>query len=419
MSQILQIAELLKELRYQLTIPKKNRPKDWDDLVGRLIGQISNDYANQENHELALTEISLINLAASLGSKHAKKRSLKPTLWLNYAAPSISKVLIGPDEQKFGIKSLSTIKSAWVSAYILRELETLTERSLIPVYLDWHYKLSGDLTNLLATLNKNDFSPKGISVNDWIIDLLGYLLQTAPKDKVPNEFISELLKTISNKSFENTFFDSLQMKVLELLNIISNQRPSILLAPTIPSLFAFFELGHQTQDKKLILLQELIAYKTLDLLRAGSILKSIDFDELIKLLFNSLKKSTYKFDRIQSSFISIEINGSSGKQNLESHDIETTLVALISNWQDYLNHNPSNKGLDQLSNRLNELLDFFSIVSIGEDGAIEAYDLFKHELIDEVSNKNITTVKVIRPGFGKQREDGSMRIFLKAIVESV
>lgn len=418
MSQTLEIEEHLKELRNELAIPKKNRPKDWEDLVGRLVGQIANDYASQQNHELALTELSLINLAASLGSKNAKKRVLKPSLWLECTPPSINKVLLSLDEQKMAIKSLSSIKSNWVSLYILNELEFLAEKRLIPVYLDWLLKHRGDLYGLLGVLNNNNYSPKQISREDWISELLSYLLQVAPKQVISDEFIGELLKIISRDTIEKNSLDTLQIQVFELLNTTSNYRPTILIATTMPSLLAFFEQGHQTKNKKLIFLQESLAYKTLDILRAVSTFKNNDGGELIQLLTGGLKKSIHKFDRMQSDFISPEINGDSNKQSHESYETETTLVALISNWRDYLKANPSSKGLDQLATRFNELLEHFSIVSVGEEGLTEAYDPFKHELLDEVG-KNISIIKVVRPGFGKRRGDGSTRILLKAIAQAI
>jgi hypothetical protein len=417
MSQTPEIEEHLKELRNELAIPKKNRPKDWEDLVGRLVGQIANDYASQKNHELALTELSLINLAASLGNKNAKKRVLKPSLWLDCAPPSINKVLLSLDEQKMGIKSLSSIKSDWVSLYILDELESLGEKKLIPVYLDWLLKHSSDLSGLLSVLNRNNFSPKQISREDWISDLLSYLIQVAPKQVITDEFIGELLKIISHAAIEKNSQDTLQIQVFELLNITSNYRPSILIATTMPSLLAVFEHGHQTKNKKLASLQETLAYKTLDILRAVSTFNNADGGELVQLLTGGLKKSIHKFDRIQSDFLSPEINGDSNKKSHESYETETTLVALISNWRDYLKSNPSNKGLDQLATRFNELLVHFSIVPVGEEGLTEAYDPFRHELLDEVG-KNISTIKVVRPGFGKRREDGSTRILLKAITQA-
>jgi hypothetical protein len=343
---------------------------------------------------------------------------LKPSLWLDCTPPSINKVLLSLDEQKMGIKSLSSIKSDWVSLYILGELESLTEKRLMPIYLDWLLKNSGDLSGLLSALNKNNFSPKQIPYEDWIFDLLSYLLQVAPKQVVTDEFIGQLLKTISHGVIEKKSLDTLQIKVFELLNVISNYRPSILIATTMPSLMGFFEHGHQTKNKKLISLQEVLAYKTLDILRAGSTLQNVGCGELILLLTSGMKKSIYKFDRIQSDFGSHEINEGANKQNHESYETETTLVALISNWQDYLQSNPSSKGLDQLAIRFNELLDHFSIVSVGEEGVTEAYDPFKHELLGEVG-KNISTVKVVRSGFGKRREDGSTRILLKAITEAI
>ena len=417
MNQTLEIEEHLKELRNELAIPKKNRPKDWEDLVGRLVGQIANDYASQKNHELALTELSLINLAASLGNKNAKKRVLKPNLWLECAPPSINKVLLSLDEQKMGIKSLSSIKSDWVSLYIFDELESLSEKRLIPVYLDWLLKHSGDLCGLLGVLNKNNFSPKKISREDWISDLLSYLLQVAPKQVITDEFIGELLRIISHNVIEKNSLDTLQIKVFELLNTSSNYRPSILIATTMPSLLAFFEHGNQTKNKKLISLQESLAYKTLDILRAASTFKNIDGGELIQLLTGGLKKSIYKFDRMQSDFVRPETTEDSNKQSHESYETETTLVALISNWRDYLKSNPSSKALDQLATRFNELLGHFSIVSVGEEGLTEAYDPFRHELLDE-AGKNISTIKIVRPGFGKRREDGSTRILLKAIAQA-
>lgn len=418
MDQNVEITEQLKELREQLVIAKKNRGNDWEDIVGRLVGQIANDYASQKKHELALTELSLINLAASLGNKNAKKRVLKPSLWLDCAPPSIDKVLLSLEEKKIGIKSLSSIKSDWVSLYILSELESLTEKRLIPVYLDWHLKHTGDSTDLLNALNNYNFSPKGIPNQDWIFDLLSYLLQVAPKQVVTDEFIGQLLKTISNGAIEKNSLDTLQIKVFELLNTISNYRPSILIATTMPSLMAFFECGHQTKNKKLMLLQEVFAYKTLDILRAGSTLKNVDFAGLVELLMGGLKKSIYKFDRIQLNFGSPEINEDANERNHESYDTETKLVALISNWQDYLKSNPSSKGLDQLAIQFNELLEHFSIVFIGEEGVTEVYDPFKHELLGEVG-KNISTVRVVRPGFGKKREDNSTRILLRAIAEAI
>jgi hypothetical protein len=342
---------------------------------------------------------------------------LKPSLWLECAPPSINKVLLSLDEQKMGIKSLSSIKSDWVSLYILGELESLAEKRLIPVYLDWLLKHSNNLSGLLSTLNKNNFSPKKIPREDWVFDLLSYLLHTAPKQVVNDEFIGELLRIISHSEIEKNSLETLQIKVFEVLSAFSNYRPSILIATTMPALMAFFEYGHLTKNKKLIFLQEVLAYKTLDILRAASTLKNVGGDELIQLLTVGLKKSIYKFDRIQSDFGSLEINDESSKQSHESYETETTLVALISNWQDYLKSSPSSKGLDQLTTRLNELLGHFSIVSVGEEGLTEAYDPFRHELLDE-ADKNISIIKVVRPGFGKRREDGSIRILLKAIAQA-
>ena len=266
-------------------------------------------------------------------------------------------------------------------------------------------------------MNKNNFSPKQISHEDWIFDLLTYLAQVAPKQVVNDEFIGELLKIISHGVIEKNSLDLLQIKIFELLNTISNYCPSILITTTMPSLMAFFEYGHLTKNKKLISLQEALAYKTLDILRAVSTLENVGGNELIQLLTGGLKKSIYKFDRIQSDFGSHEINEDSNKQSHESYETETTLVALISNWRDYLKFSPSSKGLDQLATRFNELLGHFSIVSVGEEGLTEAYDPFRHELLDE-TDKNISTIKVVRPGFGKRRGDGSTRILLKAIAQA-
>jgi hypothetical protein len=417
MNQNLENSEHLRGLRHHLAIPKKNRSNEWEDSVGKLVGQIANDYASQPNHELAITELTLINLAAALGNKNAKKRVLKPSLWLNYPPPSLHKVLLSLDEQKIGIKSLSTIKSDWVPLYILSELEAITEKQLISIYLDWLLKYCGDLTSLLSTLNKNNFSPKEISHEDWIHALLSFFLQSGPKQIISDAFVGELLKIIFKNKTDKISLDLLQIKVYKVLNTISNYRPSILISTTMPSLLNFFKSGSDTKNKKLIALQETIAYKTLDLIQAGKILKNVDNAELSSLLIEALKKSTHKFDRIQSKFFSAELNDISNETKHESYETETSLVALISNWRDYLICNPSGKGLDQLSARFDELLEHFSIVSIGEEGMTEAYDPFKHELLDVIPS-TVSTVKVVRSGFGKRREDGSTRILLKAITES-
>jgi hypothetical protein len=250
---------------------------------------VSNDFASQTNSRIALNEISLITLAANVGNKNAKKKVLKPNIWLKTQPPSIAEEITDIEQRKSAIKSLSSIKADWVIPYILNELKVNQEEKLQLDYLDWLLKQSQTISQLLKHINQAELQPNNFSKEYWVLELINYIVVQLIKRKitVDEDLIVEIHNFLIERNFEKDILETIQIKVFELINLASNIEPSILLKTKTAALIGYFKHGFETKNKKLIDNQNIIESKIEGLLKFSSNLEKSEIKIRTKFLGKS------------------------------------------------------------------------------------------------------------------------------------
>lgn len=406
------IFQHINELREQLNISKKNRSTSWEEDVAKLVGLVANDFISQKDHVIALREASLITLAASCGNKHAKKRVLKPSLWLSICPPSINHNLEHQDEKCAAIKLLSHIKSEWTRTYILDELLKCNHNDVRINLLDWLIKITNSGYTFIESINSVQENPLETTEESWALEVLEYLTTQISKKKlqINHDFISGLSKFLFKQIAKLEKLDKIQIKTLELINQASYLKPAIIYSTQTASLLSMFESNRSTKDKNAIELVKRIETKILDINKSIVSIKKSDMDVITRSLHSSLQKISIQY---KDSLLSTELIESQDG-NINDHETENIVVSLISNWDEYIENQEKTAAIEQLSAKFDLLLDKFSITKFSSSGTVESYDPIKHELI---SNSNPLDVLVIKSGYGKLRSDGSIRILIKAIAQ--
>ncbi len=406
------ILQQISELREKLNFPKKNRPSTWEEDVAKLIGLIANDLSSQKDHTIALREASLITLAATYGNKNAKKRVVKPSLWLSERPPSIHESLEHQDEKCAAIKLLSTIRSEWIISYLIDELIISPENSVRASLLDWLIKSTKSVSSFMECINSINKKPKEISEEVWVLEILDYVTHQISKknSSVNQEFFSGISKFLSKHLCAIEKLDHVQAKTLELINQVSYLKPSAIYSSQIAYLLSMFESNRSTKNKKVTDLVKKIEENIIDINDSIVLAKKSDLHVITRSLHASLQKISTQY---KDALLPPE-DKENDQQKTNDHETENIIVSFISNWDEYILSEKNTPAIEQLTAKFNLLLDKFSIAKFSSSGAIESYDPIKHELIND---SNPVDIQVIKSGYGKIRPDGSIRILIKAIVQ--
>jgi len=130
-------------LRELLDSPKP-KFEEWQDEAGRMASLLAVQFPQETDEAKALLIVALVGLAAGLGVKEAKKKSLKLTRW-SKAPPLPLQELPHLDEQHAAVVALSKVNFPWALTYIEQTLgnpELAAE--LVPELLLWARAVSPD-----------------------------------------------------------------------------------------------------------------------------------------------------------------------------------------------------------------------------------------------------------------------------------
>ena len=107
-------------------------------------------FSQEADESKALTSVALIGLAAAVGVKEAKKKSLKLTRW-SKAPPLPLATLLPLDEQHAALLALAKIQSPWALSFINQSLaDPALTLALLPDLLKWGRAASPDWAAFVA-----------------------------------------------------------------------------------------------------------------------------------------------------------------------------------------------------------------------------------------------------------------------------
>lgn len=410
------------ELRRLLAIPPAKRLASWQELVGLAVGVIANDFAKQENSELALLDIALITLAALRRSKEAKKRVIKPVRWIPTAPPSISIVFDDIEEAKCAIRVLQPIRAEWVSSYICKELARRKWPALTPALVDWLLQITPSIENFCTVISRTIQSSADDNFS-WTADVLESASKSISKsyrvagDALMSE-VAELDRLIyeSLKAHADANGVKEQQRVksalLALILQASGMEPSVLTQGAIVAGLNGICTPSDTKKNFALPELEILCRRTLSLLSVS--LSGADqalrehyrniwsfYRDRLPKADQMLKKSAQQLPilrQLENQTDEVEATLDLGM----SAGMEGVLCELIVNWDDYLAEHVSDPAVRQLGSRIEELNRLLGVARFGEVGKAVAFDPIRHyQSFDSPSP--LSKVRVTKPGIALER----------------
>ena len=429
------IAGVISEIRSQLAIPQSERPEDWQGKVKNLIEIICSDFKSQSDSSIALTEITLVSLAATKGSKEAKTRALKYDRWITGIPPKISEVFEELEEAKIAIRILQNLRTDWIESYVCAELNANKWPNLSTLYVDWLLKSTPTIDSFLealkkycATTEKNSYGILATSLDNASKFLMKSYVP--PGNEIMVKVCDLVALTVAHKlsgSEPNGEKDeeNFRLSLLSFISLISSQNPAILIQGSV---IAAIDSLWPNLGKKYNFLQnelEVMCRRTLSLVSV--LIASSGKSQIahFKKIWGAYKIRINASDLLIKNSISEAPDLKVLLSNLEIEEtdnflgntaaIENIICSLVVNWDDYFPQNSENSAVQQLDGRIADLIQQLGISRFGEVNEILPFDPIRHYL-PQTSAEAPSKVSILKPGILIERSDGTQRILLAAAV---
>lgn len=432
----LTITKSLTELPILLSVAKSSRASDWQDIVARHVAMLSADFQTQMDDRIALREISLISLAAQKGSNDAKKRSLRATRWLSVAPPSISDAIENLDEARAAVRVLQPLRANWAIRYVQLELTRNKWPSMIGAYVAWGFKASVSLEGFLDVVNGTEV-PSGASASGWMGIVLQATLKPMASARQPSGsgFMAEIERLALKASVsggESPAADkgerqAAQRAIIAVVSRCSAVDPGVLLQGAAIAAVRSVAAMSKSPDAVATSEFEILCRRLIAL--AGLLLPAANRQLLshLKNLWSAYRECIPRAEQVFKSAIS----ENPALRSLEGTDhdepegdqqatpaLESVLTELVANWDSYAEIHHGDPAVQQLSLRIEDLIQHLGIVRYGVAGEVVAFDPLRHHLPDATRTPP-TRVIVRKPGIALQRRDGTSRVLVPAIVSVV
>lgn len=424
----------ISSLRALLAMPQSGRPKEWQEAVARHVRTLSADFAAQDDPVVALRELALVALAARKGSSDAKKRSLRPTRWLAQKPPSIAATVDSLEEARSAVRVLQPIKADWVSAYIQEELARSKWPGLAGDLLGWQLKLAGSLEALLSAISDESY-PQGDQAAAWIAGAALASVKVIAKSNIDAGagFMSEIDRlavraaaVVGRTSSSAKEMRSAQRSIVALLTQTAAIEPTILLQGA--AVAALSSIARLAKDPDPIAGSELdiACRRLLALLRALLPNAPQEAVSHYRRIWTAMRECAPRADKIFSRLV----KQNPALQMLERAEeaivpgarsdsgLERVVVEFIANWDDYCVGNRDNPAIEQMGKRIEALLTLLGFARFGAVGDALPFDPLRHSLTE---SKGVppTRVRIRKSGILFERNDGSSRVLVPAIVAPI
>lgn len=427
---------IVAELTQQLKRPMKASPQ-WQEHTGNLVSKAHFITLGSTRDDLEyLQALSACKWAQSAGVGAAKKKDLQPIRFRTKEPPLLT-ALTDPNLQLAAIELLQSVRADWCQPYLSRLalIEDL-DRKAVKALLKWAKKIGGQPAQLIATLvtprlDVNAREARTLSTIKEITTHCVKLVAADPTQALP-AFV-ELASDLGPLMRRGGVSKKVQLELWKLLLSLSQQirltlPQGLLHESTLQAVRGLSETLRGSPHAELAeQLEAELKGPTVQLLgwlaevggHEGASFVSLVHSALLQtyagvaknLAEHSKQNSALKF-ALAGSDSSTETDGS-----LEDFAADR-YARLLPAWHDFLTAYPNPDELRSIDINLMEAASFNGIEFKGKRGDSVNFDPIEHRLKagDLPSNGS---VRIVRPPLIFRRSNGTHRIVLPGLVESM
>lgn len=416
-------------LRQLLDAPA-SKLNEWQDEAGRMASLLAVQFPQESDEAKALLIVALVGLAAGIGVKEAKKKSLKLTRW-SKVPPLPLQELLHLDEQHAAVLALSKVNFPWAPTYIEQALvnpELASE--LLPELLRWARAVSPDWVTFVVqtyavALTSCTGSGRAIAMLKDASKLLR-LPNATPIDEVAAA-LSTLVRAIISTA--SRFTDDEKASVTLLLAGYSvfekawQSNPALLFQPALVSVLPQMALALKPLKKQPPASVNEAARATLSLVgesvRQFGVLAVDQYRLMVPIWMAAyldfpkhLKLAAGVEPALGGLMSSVSGNEVSADQ---IYSAEAAFSSLLPAWDAFVAGLANPEQVSSLTLMLNRAAGTVNVERHGVVGETVNYDPLSHHLAN-AGELVPTHVKVLRAGVQVKRTDGSQRTLVKTLV---
>lgn len=426
------------ELIKHLTLKKNGRTTDWQDQTDSAVDLLCSEYnrfrtdpitmENEKQRSLALCYLTLVDAAAAAGNQKAKKRNLDISMWFEQMPASVWEISDDPLLRASILRTVSKkfAKRFWYEIFIttcLRNAPTAQDAISLAEII---FSTLGEKDSVWRLILNDNNAPKSIQYQVWFDAMLDRMHKKvkASASYFSKELAQNMIELISN-STGSDYAGDIKIRVLEVIHAGLINRPVFYLSeshlkllwsckPSNPVDIASKPIYKKVFDK---LTQSIIDIPTLPC-EPSTVQYLVDvWMETARLFYGSESAAISRLQTPHKAGIShlVELSVNPKK---DIDDVEDMIAELSACWtlrtEDCFRVSPSLRNIDGI---LSSACERYEITEISCTGESIEFDPITHHLIDECAPAENRLVRVVRPGYVKRRQNGSLKVIKKALVE--
>jgi hypothetical protein len=419
-------------------IKKKERAEGWREKGDAAINHLSAEYNklrlepevadNQLIKNLLLEFLSIIELAADAGNAEAKRRNLDTSLWAEMPPATIWAIADTPLLRTTILRTIAKkfAKRPWYKNYLagcLREASNLHDAiQIVEIALFSLGDRESTWGIILEPCNRN----LSIEQRQWFGFLLNRIIK---KVKLNPQYLSTLfahqIKLLIIDQVDLAGCNEIKNSVAEMILAAMAGRPVLCLSASHLAL-----LWSCKPDKPLDVENKAVYKKIFEKLTQTVVdVSLLPCDDSTKVYLDDIWTTTAQFfyssEKVaRTAIASVDKTALTALLDQKNHpknmDSIEKLVSEISDcWsvrtKECFNSTPSLQNLDGI---LAEARKRYGITEITPSNDTVIFDPIAHHIISSsTENLYAKSVRVIKPGYIKYRENGSFKVIRKALVE--
>ena len=416
----------MDELLQLLKASKKDRNAEWMERANQSVVCLSREFNELSAHwqeagdQLiflnAISRAALLKLAKAYGVPEAKRRVQKrPETQTNVVLPKVCEITQDTDLQVPLIQIFSDWKLDLGDEYILLEVIHAKSGAVIEELINLLVGPNKNYARALDRISSGLIQPKLYSASEWFNFVVKKITQDNKRKNcvIDEKIICAVVRFYSGMKLA----DKKSQRVLEdLVNKGMNDAPTLFLSSNLIDVIALFK-RHFTKT-----FLERLGSKRVELLWAVAKNFQVKKENYLedqflqsRILFES-QHSFEKFLNLHESFsLFIKSGNSEGNDEFNERlcdrliDIKLYVMALPFT-------ELSVNAKTQLESQIDSLFDGLNVEVLG---AVTEVLEFKpsQQILLHPQQVQVSEVRVVRPGFGIRRENGSLKVLKKAVVE--
>lgn len=419
-------------------IKKKERTNDWREKGDAAVIKLSAEYnklrlepevaGNPLIKNLLLEFLSIIDLAADAGNAEAKRRNLDTSLWADSPPETIWSLADTPLLRTPILKTIGKKfgKRPWYKDYIagcLREAPNLAD---VTQTIDIALSSMGDKESTWGIILAPSNQPQSVDQGQWF----GFLLtRFIKKVKLNPKYLStqfaHQIKLLIIDQLDLAGCNEIKNKAAEMILTAMVGRPILCLTASHLSLLwackpdSPLDVEHKAVYKKIFekLTQTLVDVSLLPCDDLTKVYLADVWTTTAHLFYSSEKLARTAISSVDKTALTELLDHKNRPTNTDS--IEKLVSELSDCWsertQECFTLAPSLQNLDGM---LAEARKRYGITEITPSNDTVIFDPIAHHLISSSTDTlHAKSVRVIKPGYIKYRENGSFKVIRKALVE--